>query len=198
MVYEITDENVKQAFALFDKEGSGSILSCKFFDFMKALGVLHITQFEAKILFNLCDTDAKGKASLTEIKEMWEKQDDDIFTYGYGPQTDLAYHFQLKDYLKAMFRIADVEETGYISRDELKDLLINGNQLFGGNIEDIELDRYRADEIMKGIHIDENGRVNYDEKFEKSAKGNLDLMAFLMSIRSCCWKHRIKLQHFAD
>ena len=193
MVYEITDENVKQAFALFDKEGSGSILSCEFFDFMKALGVLHITQFEAKILFNLCDTDAKGKASLTEIKEMWEKQDDDIFTYQYGPQTDLAYHFQLKDYLKAIFRIADLEETGYISRDELKDLLLNGYQLFGGNIEGNE-----ADEIMKEIHIDENGRVNYDEKFEKSAKRNFELMVFLLNIRSSCWKHCIKLQHFAD
>ena len=192
MVYELTDENVKQAFALFDKDGSGLIQSCEFFDFMKALGVLN-TQFEAKILFNLCDTDTKGKASLTEIKEMWEKQHDDIIAEEYGPQSDLAFQFKLKDYLKAMFRIADVEENGYISKDELKGLLLNGYQLFGYNIEGNE-----ADEIMKEIHIDENGRVNCDEKFEKSAKRNFELMVFLMNIRSSCRKHHIKLQHFRD
>ena len=127
--YELTDENVKQAFALFDKGGSGSIQSCEFLDFMKSLGVLNITQFEAKLIFNFCDTDEKGKVTLKEIKEMWEKQ------YETG-QENGCIQLPLKAYLEAMFRIADEDGKGYISRDELKDLLINGKQLQGANYED--------------------------------------------------------------
>ena len=193
MVVELTDEKLIEVFALIDKDGCGSIQSCEFFDFMKAIGLPHITQFEAKILFNLSDTDAKGKVSLTEIKAMWEKQYNDMIADAFGAQSEGSYDFKLKDYLKAMFRIADTEKSGYISKDELKDLLKNGNELLKGSI---HYNRY--DEIMKGVHIDENGRVNYDEKFEKSAKRNFELMVFLLNIRSSCWKHCIKLQHFAD
>ena len=193
MVVELTDEKLIEVFALIDKDGCGSIQSCEFFDFMKAIGLPNITQFEAKILFNLSDTDAKGKVSLTEIKAMWEKQYNDMIADAFGAQSEGSYDFKLKDYLKAMFRIADTEKSGYISKDELKDLLKNGNELLKGSI---HYNRY--DEIMKGVHIDENGRVNYDEKFEKSAKRNFELMVFLLNIRSSCWKHCIKLQHFAD
>ena len=188
MVVELTDEKLIEVFALIDKDGCGSIQSCEFFDFMKAIGLPNITQFEAKILFNLSDTDAKGKVSLTEIKSMWEKQYNDMIADAFGAQSEGSYDFKLKDYLKAMFRIADTEKSGYISKDELKDLLKNGNELLKGSI---HYNRY--DEIMKGVHIDENGRVNYDEKFEEAAMRNY---GFLMGIQSACTKHHVKLQHF--
>ena len=121
MVVELTDEKLIEVFALIDKDGCGSIQSCEFFDFMKAIGLPNITQFEAKILFNLSDTDAKGKVSLTEIKAMWEKQYNDMIADAFGAQSEGSYDFKLKDYLKAMFRIADTEKSGYISKDELKD-----------------------------------------------------------------------------
>ena len=137
MGIELTDEKLKQAFAQFDKDGSGSIQSSEFLDLMKALEV-HITPFEAKLLFNLCDTDANGKLSFTEFKEMWEKQDE------WTPE----------DHLRAMFRTADVDGSGCLSKDELEDLLINGKQLLGGNIEDDEVER-----LMNKLDIDGNGRA---------------------------------------
>ena len=138
---ELSEEELKNAFSLFDKDGNGTIQSSEFLDLLKSIGE-DITLFESKLLFNLCDADASGVLSFSEFKTMLNKQDD------WTPEEDL----------KALFRTVDEDGSGCLSRSEVESLLMNTFLIAGKTLEEGEVDA-----LIKLADTDGDGRINYDE-----------------------------------
>ena len=72
---ELTEEmldEIKAAFDLFDKDGSGSIDTYELRDAMKALGV-YLSKDKVKEMMKEVDTDGSGTVEFQEFKDLMKK-----------------------------------------------------------------------------------------------------------------------------
>ena len=137
----MTDEEMQQALALFDKDGSGTIQISEFSDLMKACGE-DLTPFKAIILFNSFDTDTSGELTFEEFKVMLNKEDDRC------PE----------EVLKALFRNVDEDVSGSLSRDEVKKFLRNASLMPGENLEEVAVDA-----VNNTFDLDGDFQIQYEE-----------------------------------
>ena len=141
MVVDLTDEEMQQAFGLFDKDGSGTIQVSESPDLIKACGE-DLTPFRASILFNLFDTDTSGALTFEEFKVTLNKQDDGL----------------AEEVLKAFFRTVDEDVSGSLSRGEVKKFLRNASLMPGENSEEVAVDA-----VNNTFDLDGDFQIQYEE-----------------------------------
>ncbi|CDW88157.1 centrin [Stylonychia lemnae] len=104
---ELTDEQleeIKSAFDLFDKDGSGNIDIHELRDAMKALGV-YLTKEKVKAVMKAMDTDGSGTVEFEEFKQLMKEK---------------IKARNSEEELKRSFRIYDEDDTGKISFEDLR------------------------------------------------------------------------------
>ncbi|KAK2497698.1 hypothetical protein MC885_012308 [Smutsia gigantea] len=141
MVQQLSQEQVaefKEAFSKFDKDGDGTITTQELGAVMQALGK-DLPEAELKEIIGKVDTDADGVISFPEfLEEMvrrmraWRKKQD----------------------LQEVFRVFDVDGNGYISVDELKQVMAKLGE---------ELSQEVLEAMIHEADVDQDGQVNYEE-----------------------------------
>ncbi|KAK2489716.1 hypothetical protein MC885_001130 [Smutsia gigantea] len=141
MAQQLSQEQVaefKEAFSKFDKDGDGTITTQELGAVMQALGK-DLPEAELKKIISSVDTDADGVISFPEfLEEMvrrmkaWRKKQD----------------------LHEAFRVFDVDGNGYISVDELKQVM--------GKLGE-ELSQEVLEAMIHEADVDQDGQVNYEE-----------------------------------
>ncbi|EDW84951.1 uncharacterized protein Dwil_GK18988 [Drosophila willistoni] len=138
---ELTEEQIaefKEAFALFDKDGSGSITTRELGTLMRSLGQ-NPTEAELQDLVNEVDVDGNGEIDFNEFCGMMAKQ---------MRETDT------EEEMREAFKIFDKDGDGFISPAELRYVMIN----LGEKVTDEEID-----EMMREADADGDGMINYEE-----------------------------------
>ncbi|XP_068156480.1 calmodulin-related protein 97A [Drosophila tropicalis] len=138
---DLTEEQVaefKEAFALFDKDDSGSITTRELGTLMRSLGQ-NPTEAELQDLVNEVDIDGNGEIDFSEFCSMMAKQ---------MRETDT------EEEMREAFKIFDKDGDGFISPAELRYVMIN----LGEKVTDEEID-----EMMREADFDGDGMINYEE-----------------------------------
>ncbi|KAH8407017.1 hypothetical protein KR222_004144, partial [Zaprionus bogoriensis] len=141
MVYDLTEEQMaefKEAFALFDKSGSGTISTRELGNLMKSLGQ-NPTEAELRDLVTEVDANGDGEIDFSEFCALMSKQ----LTEG-----------DAEEELREAFKIFDRDEDGFISPAELRFVMVN----LGEKLTDEEID-----DMIREADFDGDGLINYEE-----------------------------------
>lgn len=141
MTEELTATEIaefREAFALFDKDGDGTISSTELETILKSLGQTP-TREELQDMINEVDVDGNGTVDFHEFLTMMASKN----------RTASA-----EDEIREAFCVFDKDGNGKISADELKNVMIN----LGEKLTDEELE-----EMIREADIDGDGEVNYEE-----------------------------------
>ena len=136
-VPEFTAEQLadyKRVFARFDKSGDGSITGSELLPLMEYLGLpINLRQFEA--FLKSVDSNNDGKISFDEF----------LVIMATKAKTES---------LAKVFRAADINKDGYLSKEELRRLLLQN----GKSVSEDDMERYMAIGDRNG-----DGKLNYEE-----------------------------------
>jgi len=138
---ELTEDQIaefKEAFALFDKDGDGTITTKELGTVMRSLG-LNPTEAELQDMINEVDGDGNGTIDFAEFLVLMAKRIKD---------TDS------EEELKEAFKVFDKDGNGYISAAELRHVMTN----LGEKLTDEEVD-----EMIREADVDNDGQINYEE-----------------------------------
>jgi len=141
MADQLTEEQTaefREAFALFDKDGDGTISTKELGTVMKSLGQKP-TVAELNDMINEVDQDGNGEIDFEEFLSMMAKK---------LKETDL------EEDIREAFRVFDKNSSGIISTLELRHIMTN----LGEKLKDSEID-----EMIRHADIDGDGSVNYNE-----------------------------------
>jgi len=141
MADQLTEEQTaefREAFALFDKDGDGTISTKELGTVMKSLGQKP-TVAELNDMINEVDSDGNGEIDFEEFLSMMAKK---------LKETDL------EEDIREAFRVFDKNSSGIISTMELRHIMTN----LGEKLKDSEID-----EMIQHADIDGDGSVNYNE-----------------------------------
>lgn len=138
-------EEVKEAFAMFDKNGDGTITTKALVTVMRSLGQ-NPTEDEIDDLINEVDTDGNGVIDFIEFLEMMSKMTSDV-----------------DETIKEAFFIFDSDGSGAISSDEFREVM----QTQGAQMTDEEVN-----EIIEEVDVDGDGQINLEE-FVNMLRGDL-------------------------
>eukprot|EP01104_Vermistella_antarctica_P000516 TRINITY_DN10676_c0_g1_i1.p1 TRINITY_DN10676_c0_g1~~TRINITY_DN10676_c0_g1_i1.p1 ORF type:complete len:152 (-),score=36.28 TRINITY_DN10676_c0_g1_i1:150-605(-) len=138
------EEELREVFSLFDKDGNGSICPGELEGALKALGMEH-HEAHVKVLLAKADLDGDGMIEFEEFKNlMWGNDCAAVDVLKQASESEL----------RALFKEYDVNGDGYITTQELR-VVMEG---FGEPLTDEE-----AADMMKSADSDDDGRVNYFE-----------------------------------
>jgi len=140
MADQLTEEQIaefKEAFALFDKDGDGSITTRELGTVMRSLGQ-NPTEAELQDMINEVDADGNGTIDFAEFLTMMARKMKD---------TDSE-----EEILEA-FKVFDKDGNGFISAAELRHIMTN----LGEKLTDEEVD-----EMIREADIDGDGQINYE------------------------------------
>jgi len=141
MADQLTEEQTaefREAFALFDKDGDGTISTKELGTVMKSLGQKP-TVAELNDMINEVDSDGNGEIDFDEFLSMMAKK---------LKETDL------EEDIREAFRVFDRNSSGIISTMELRHIMTN----LGEKLKESEID-----EMIRHADIDGDGSVNYNE-----------------------------------
>ncbi|XP_036764090.2 calmodulin-like [Manis pentadactyla] len=139
MEEQLSQEQVaelKEAFSKFDKDGDGSINTQELGAVMQALGK-NLSEAELKEIISKVDTDADGVISFPEFLEEMVRR---------------MKAWRKKQGLQEAFRVFDVDGNGYISVDELKQVMAKLGE---------ELSQEVLEAMIHEADMDQDGQVNY-------------------------------------
>lgn len=137
----LTEDQVnefREAFSLFDKDGNGSISEKELKLAMKSIGQ-NASDIEIQEMVLEADLDGDGEIDFNEFLSLMARKMKD---------TD-----EEEELLQA-FGIFDRNEDGYITADDLRQLM----NFWGEKITDKE-----AEEMLNRADEDEDGKLNYEE-----------------------------------
>merc|ERR1711934_955476 len=138
---QLTEEQIsefKEAFALFDKDGDGTITTKELGTVMRYLGQ-NPTEAELQDMINEVDADGSGTIDFPEFLNLMAKKMKD---------TDS------EEEIKEAFKVFDKDGNGFISAAELRHVMTN----LGEKLTDEEVD-----EMIREADVDGDGQVNYEE-----------------------------------
>jgi len=141
MAEHLTEEQTaefREAFALFDKDGDGTISTKELGMVMNSLGQKPTPQ-ELENMIREVDIDGNGEIDFDEFLTMMAKK---------LKETDL------EEDIREAFRVFDNKASGTISTQELRHIMSN----LGEKMKDSEID-----EMILHADIDGDGMVNYNE-----------------------------------
>merc|ERR1711861_102327 len=134
---QLTEEQIsefKEAFALFDKDGDGTITTKELGTVMRSLGQ-NPTEAELQDMINEVDADASGTIDFPEFLNLMAKKMKDTDT---------------EEELIEAFKVFDRDGNGFISAAELRHVMTN----LGEKLTDEEVD-----EMIR--EADDDGQVNW-------------------------------------
>ncbi|KIW82217.1 hypothetical protein Z517_05244 [Fonsecaea pedrosoi CBS 271.37] len=137
----LSDEEVKaykDVFALFDKDGSGTITAQELGEIMKSLGQ-NPSDSELQDMINEVDVDRSGSIDFEEFLKMMSTT---VKAQDFAHET------------RAAFNVFDKDGSGTISADELRQVM----KSLGENLTDEEID-----EMIREADKDKNGTIDYEE-----------------------------------
>merc|ERR1719172_365206 len=138
---DLTEDQIqefKEAFALFDKDGDGTITTKELGTVMRSLGQ-NPTEAELHDMINEVDADGKGTIDFTEFLSLMSKKMKDADS---------------EEELMEAFKVFDKDGNGFISAAELRHVMTNLGE---------KLTEDEVDEMIKEADFDGDGQVNYDE-----------------------------------
>ncbi|DBA75242.1 TPA: hypothetical protein ACH3X1_010533 [Trebouxia sp. C0004] len=138
---QLTDEQVaefKEAFALFDKDGDGTITTKELGTVMRSLGQ-NPTEAELQDMINEVDADGNGTIDFPEFLNLMARKMKDSDS---------------EEELREAFKVFDKDGNGFISAAELRHVMTN----LGEKLTDEEVD-----EMIREADVDGDGQVNYEE-----------------------------------
>ena len=141
MTEQLTKEQIaefKTAFALFDKDGNGTISTKELGCIKRAYGHDH-TEAELEDMIAEFDTGGDGTIDFEEFLIMMERK--------------MAETESEQD-IGETFKVFDKDGNGFISADELRHVINN----LGEKLTDDEVD-----ELIREADIDDDGQINYEE-----------------------------------
>ncbi|XP_060577950.1 calmodulin-A-like isoform X2 [Ruditapes philippinarum] len=128
----------REAFKLFDKDGSGTISTKELGIVMKTLGDPKSDAQLAKIIAEV-DADGNGEIDFNEYLEMMANRISDNGS---------------ADHIREAFKVFDKDGKGYLTADELRHIMTN----LGERLPDEEVD-----EMLSIVDADGNGCIDYEE-----------------------------------
>ncbi|XP_065079552.1 calmodulin-like [Ochlerotatus camptorhynchus] len=131
-------EELRDAFSLFDRNGTGSITSSELRTVLRSLGK-SVSDAEVKVLLKDLNVDHEGRIQFSNFVAM---------------MTVRMRQLTREDELKEAFRIFDRNGNGLISADELRAAL----ESFGEKMSEEELD-----ELLREADINCDGQIDYEE-----------------------------------
>ncbi|VUZ56472.1 unnamed protein product [Hymenolepis diminuta] len=131
-------DELKEAFALFDKDGNGSISRGELKYLMTSLGQ-NPTRENIKKMIDEVDVDGNGLIDFDEFLKLMKKKIDDC-----QPEREL----------KEAFQVFDMNGDGYITQTELMRTM----EGFGERVS-----RRESVDMIRHADIDGDGRVDYEE-----------------------------------
>ena len=141
MTEKLTKEQIdefKTAFALFDKNGDGTISTKELGCIKRAYGHDH-TEAELKDMIGEFDKNGDGAIDFEEFLIMMEQK---------------MAETKSKLDIDETFKVLDKDGNGFISADELKQVINN----LGEKLTDEEVN-----ELIREADIDDDGQINYEE-----------------------------------
>eukprot|EP00887_Chlorella_sp_A99_P007274 scaffold2.g7274.t1 len=138
---QLTDEQVaemKEAFALFDRDGDGTITTKELGTVMRSLGQ-NPTEAELQDMINEVDADGNGTIDFPEFLNLMARKMKDSDS---------------EEELREAFKVFDKDGNGFISAAELRHVMTN----LGEKLTDDEVD-----EMIREADADGDGQVNYEE-----------------------------------
>ena len=132
------NDEFREAFALFDKDGDGKIDSKELGTVMRTLG-LKPTQDELQGLIEEFDLDGDQMIDYDEFVKVMTQQSSEMDTE--------------EEIIKA-FSIFDKDNTGFISAAELRHILSNLDE---------KIDEQEINQIINLADTDGDGQINYSE-----------------------------------
>ncbi|KAK7062568.1 myosin II light chain [Paramarasmius palmivorus] len=131
----------KEAFALFDKKGTGAVPRETLGDLLRALGQ-NPTQAEVADIVAAAPRDVDYKTFLNILNR----------PDGFKPAGTPGEMYQTEEFIRG-FQVFDKEGNGFIGAGELRYVLTQ----LGEKMTDEEVD-----ELLKGVQIGADGNVNYE------------------------------------
>eukprot|EP01016_Furgasonia_blochmanni_P006090 TRINITY_DN1242_c0_g1_i3.p2 TRINITY_DN1242_c0_g1~~TRINITY_DN1242_c0_g1_i3.p2 ORF type:complete len:218 (-),score=95.73 TRINITY_DN1242_c0_g1_i3:180-833(-) len=141
MADQLTEEQIaefKEAFALFDKDGDGTITTKELGTVMRSLGQ-NPTEAELQDMINEVDIDGNGTIDFPEFLSLMARKMKDTDT---------------EEELIEAFKVFDRDGNGLISAAELRHVMTN----LGEKLTDEEVD-----EMIREADLDGDGHINYEE-----------------------------------
>ncbi|XP_073047600.1 uncharacterized protein [Primulina eburnea] len=127
-----------EVFKLFDKNGDGSITKEELGSVVRSL-YQNLTEEELQDMIHEVDTDGNGTIEFPEFVDLMAKK---------------MKETEADDDLREAFDLFDQDRNGYISADELQQVMLR----FGEALTDEEIV-----EMIREADLDGDGQVNYDE-----------------------------------
>lgn len=141
---EATSE-FKNAFALFDKDGDGTISTKELAAVMKSLGQSP-SEAELQEMIDECDKDGSGTIELTEFIAMMQR---------------LRKHSDEESELREAFKVFDKNRDGLLSAEEVRYVMTNlGEKMTDDEVED----------MIHDADTDRDGQINYEEFIQMMMK----------------------------
>ncbi|XP_052103938.1 calmodulin-alpha-like [Mytilus californianus] len=141
MADQLTEEQIhefKEAFSLFDQDGSGTITSKELGTAMRSLG-MNPTEADLADMINEIDADGNGQVDFPEFLTLMAKKMKDG---------------DAEEEIKEAFRLFDKEGNGFISGAELRHIMT----AIGEKLTDLEVD-----DMLHEADLDGDGMINYQE-----------------------------------
>ena len=138
---QLTEEQIqefKEAFALFDKDGDGTITTKELGTVMRSLGQ-NPTEAELQDMINEVDADGNGTIDFPEFLSLMARKIKDTDT---------------EEELREAFKVFDRDGNQLISAAELRQVMTT----LGEKLTDEEVD-----EMIREADIDGDGQINYEE-----------------------------------
>jgi len=139
---DLTEEQVaefKEAFAIFDKDGDGTVTSTEIKEVMKSLGQ-NPTDLELQEMIEEVDEDGNGSIEFDEFLVMMAKKMKEN-------ESNCAD-------VEAAFKVFDVDGDGFISAEELKSVMATLGET---------LTQEEIEEMIREADEDGDGKVCYEE-----------------------------------
>lgn len=131
-------DELKEAFAIYDLDGDGSITTRELGSVMRALG-LNPTEAEILNFIKEVDLDDSGSINFDEFAVLMVDKMKDI-----DSEEDII----------AAFKVFDMENKGYITQHELRHVMTN----LGEKLTDQEVS-----DMMREADADGDGKINYED-----------------------------------
>ncbi len=135
-------EEYREAFNLFDKDGSGAISEVEFYKVLKNLGQ-NVTKEEVGAIVRDLDQDNSGEISFEEF-------------ITYMKRVKIQEEAEEEDEIIKAFMTFDADKDDKISNAEFKHILCN----LGG---DDKFSKEECEELFKEADLDKDGFLNYRE-----------------------------------
>mmetsp|Transcript_14933 Transcript_14933/g.21093 ORF Transcript_14933/g.21093 Transcript_14933/m.21093 type:complete len:149 (-) Transcript_14933:246-692(-) len=134
------EAELKEVFALFDKDGGGTISPDEIGAVLKRFGHSYNTNQLNQIIKSI-DKDQNGEIDFEEFKEMMEENKD-------------ATEADLDAELKYAFGVFDKDGDGNISAEEIMTVMQQLNE---------KIDKETVNLMVQSVDTDNNGSIDFDE-----------------------------------